>query len=313
MKPKRKLSDIDFQKENAHVALVSKTQGGPANGHAYSLVLKSANYSKEFIQKVQQVQVTLELPEFLRKFFGLYYEDAEVLARFFGYVKPDEEEEIEYDNDWYENYIQEKVDSFKVLKSLHESKNITKSLVELSEDEYLAMLKTQETVEKALAKIENTSTGGSTSVENKQVEPSGSKVTKSKGNTKMDEVVELQKSLEDTKVELAKAAALIKAFEEKEKETITKAKTAKVLEVVKNDKAKDALVKAGLALGTEEGFNAFVEALGELQAELDSKDELIKKSALFTEQGADATETVTPVKESGVAKLIKANLKTNKV
>jgi hypothetical protein len=309
-KAKRKLADIDFTKESAHVALVSKTQGGPANGHAYSLVLKSGNYSKEFIQKVQQVQVTLDLPDFLRKFFGLYSEDAEVLARFFGYVKP-EVQEVEYDNNWYENYIQEKVDSFKVLKSLHEAPNIAKALVELSEDEYLAMLKDQVTVEKALAEIENTSTGGSTIVEDK-VEPSGSKVTKSEGKTKMDEVVELQKSLDIKAAELQTALDLIKSFEQKEKENVTKAKTSKVEAVVKNEKAVAALVKAGLALETEEDFNAFTEALAALQAEIASKDELINKSALFNEEGVTAEQTESPAKESAVAKLIKANLKTTK-
>ena len=32
---KRRLTDINFNKEGAHVALVSKQHGGPANGHNY--------------------------------------------------------------------------------------------------------------------------------------------------------------------------------------------------------------------------------------------------------------------------------------
>lgn len=302
-KAKRKLSDIDFQKQSAHVALVSKKQGGPANGHDYSLVLKSGNYTQEFIQKVQQIQVTLELPEFLRRFFGLYYEDAEVLARLFGYEETEDEDEMEDGFD-YKKYIEDKVKSFTILKSLNESKNVTKSLVNLSEEEYLSMLQDQETIEKAFAKIENTSTGGSTQVDN-NVGPSGSKVTKSKEDKNMDEVVKLQKSLDD-------ALALIKSFEEKEKQAVIKAKTAQVEGVIKGEKV-SALVKAGLALESEEDFNAFVEALSSLQAEIAKKDELINKSALFTEQGSDAQTQEAVQKESGVAKLIKANLSKTKV
>lgn len=42
-KTKRKLSEIDFSREDAHIALVSKEQGGPANGADYALILKAVN------------------------------------------------------------------------------------------------------------------------------------------------------------------------------------------------------------------------------------------------------------------------------
>ena len=87
-KPKRKLKNIDFSDDTSHIALVSKNQGGPANGASYSLILKNAeNTSSEFIQKMQQIQVTYELPDFLQKVMGMYYEDASLLARMMGYVE----------------------------------------------------------------------------------------------------------------------------------------------------------------------------------------------------------------------------------
>lgn len=42
MKPKRKLTEINFEKEGSHVALVGKHQGGPANG-VTTLILKATD------------------------------------------------------------------------------------------------------------------------------------------------------------------------------------------------------------------------------------------------------------------------------
>ena len=81
-KAKRKLSNITFDHEGAHLALVSKQQKGPANGAGYALIMKAANRSPEFIEKVQQITVTMELPDFLSKFFCLWEEEADVLACF---------------------------------------------------------------------------------------------------------------------------------------------------------------------------------------------------------------------------------------
>lgn len=151
-KAKRKLSDISFEKEGAHVALTSKAQSGPANGHDYALVLKANKFSEEFVQKMQQVRVTMELPEFLRKFFSLYGEDAEVLARMMGYEKPESDAMEQPES--YEDYIQSKMEAFEILKSAHEADSLADVLSELDETEYLAMLNDQERVEKAFEELE---------------------------------------------------------------------------------------------------------------------------------------------------------------
>ena len=146
-KAKRKLSNIDFETEGSHIALVSKQQGGPASGADYALVMKSRGFSEEFIEKVQQVRVTMELPDFLKKFFGMYYEDAEILARMMGYEKPEQEEKAEVET--YEDYIESRMEAFEILKSAHDSDNLAAVLSELDEEQYLAMLKDQELIEKA--------------------------------------------------------------------------------------------------------------------------------------------------------------------
>ena len=152
-KAKRKLSDISFEKEGAHVALTSKAQGGPANKHDYALVLKSNKFSEEFVQKMQQVRVTMELPDFLRKFFNMYGDDVEILANMMGYEKPAMEDEP-YETESYEDYIKSKMEAFEILKSAHEAESLAEVLSELDENEYLAMLNDQERIEKAFEELE---------------------------------------------------------------------------------------------------------------------------------------------------------------
>jgi hypothetical protein len=152
-KAKRKLSDISFEKEGALVALTSKSQGGPANTHDYALVLKSNKFSEEFVEKMQQVRVTMELPDFLRKFFSLYGDDVEILARMMGYEKPESGEYPE-PMESYEDYIQSKMEAFEILKSANSADTLSEVLSELDETEYLAMLNDQALIEKAFEDIE---------------------------------------------------------------------------------------------------------------------------------------------------------------
>lgn len=312
-KAKRKLSDISFEQEGAHVALTSKSQGGPANDKPFALVMKS-NFSKEFVEKMQQVQVTMELPEFLRKFFSVYYEDAEVLARMMGYVKPEEEEDVSDSyEDYYEKRIQERLASFTVLKSMEKVDDVTTILATLDEDAYLALLKDQEAVEKALmnseAEKKAASEEGATEAVAKAKEtvtkaedaPSGE--TKQKLGKSMDEenqVVQLQKALEDQKALLTKALEQVAAFEAEKKEAVVKAKTAKIEAIVKDKAQSAALVKAAVALESEEDFNAFVTSVEALVAS-------VEKSALFEEKGASVVTEEKQV-ESAVAKAVKAQL-----
>jgi len=149
---KRKLSNIDFSREGAHIALCHKDQG-VANKQDFALVLKSQNYSDEFIEKIQQVRVTMELPDFLSKFFYIWSEDAKVLAYMMGYVEPAdtaEEEKLEAEDEFQE-WISERMEAFEIIKAASEAKNISAFMATLKEDEYLSLLKDQEQLEKAIA------------------------------------------------------------------------------------------------------------------------------------------------------------------
>ena len=301
-KAKRKLKGFDFAKEGAAVALVGPSVGGPANGIP-TLIAKANNFSPEFIQKMQQIQVTYELPDFLRKVMGMYYEDAEVLARMMGYVEPEKEED--YYDDWYENYIEEKLQSFTIIKSLHEAKNLPEALSKLTEQDYLDVLNDQVLIEKALKEFDAKS-DTSTNVENTKVGASASRVNKKKekqmtqetGMVEKSALTAIEKAMQETQVELQKAKELVKQYEDEKKEAIVKSKTDAVKAVVKDEKQAAVVVKAALALEDQADFDALVEVFK-------SMNDLLEKSGLFQEQGVSA-EAAEDNKESKRAQVIKS-------
>ena len=313
-KAKRKLSDISFQHEGAHVALVSKEQGGPANLHDYALVLKANKFSEEFVQKMQQVRVTMELPDFLNKFFGLWGEDAKVLATMMGYVEPAETQEMENEEAQAEvqDWIKSRMEAFEILKAAHDSDNLAAVLSELDEEQYLAMLKDQELIEKAFenesklsASAEADDTSPASEVNKEEVSASINKenLEKSTMDENQKEMVEkatldlLQKSFDEQKVALEKALETLAQFEAEKKATIEKARKDEIVAAVKDADKAEVLFKAVKDV-SDEDFQAVVKTLTEMQ-------EAVEKSALFQEQGASSQEEPV-IQESAVAKLLKA-------
>lgn len=302
-KPKRKLKNIDFSDDTSHIALVSKHQGGPASGANYNLVLKNVEgRSPEFIEKVQSIQVELSLPDFLSRFFGLWCEDAEILARLLGYIP--EEQEDGWD---YEDYIEERLSAFTIIKSLHEAKSLPDALSKLTEQDYLDILTDQALIEKALKEFDSKKSDTSTNVENTKVEASASKVTKNKKEKQMatpemvekSELIALQKSLDDQRVALEKALADVKQYEDEKKEAIVKSKTDAVKAVVKDEKQAAVVVKAALALEDQSDFDALVEVFK-------SMNDLLEKSGLFQEQGVSAEASEDKPGETKLMKALKA-------
>ena len=293
-KATKKLTDISFEHEGAAIALVSASQGGPANGFSKTLQMKAtAGFSQETIKKAQQIQVTLDTPEFLQKFFGLYYTDSEVLARLMGYVP-------EPSNDPWDDttYIDEKVKSFTVLKSMQKGNHVTQ-LAALSETDYLQFLEDQAMLEGVMKQVD------AVKPPTKQVAKK-SKETKPKGELMTQEVDEgqvavIQKALDDQKVELQKALDLIQGFKEQEKQAIVKAKTDKVAAVIKNVEHQAIIAKASLELESEEDFTAFMAAMTAMQAQ-------VGMSEMFVEKGLQSS--VDKPQESQVDILLKAKYKT---
>lgn len=221
-----------------------------------------------------------------------------------GYVKPEEEEDSD---DWYENYIEEKLQSFTILKSLHEAKSLPDALSKLTEQDYLGVLQDQFEIEKALKEFDSKKSDTSTKVESK-VEASASKqAKKNKGKQMTQETemvekakfVEIQKQFEDQKVALEKALEQINKIEQEKKEAIVKSKTDAVKAVVKDEKQAAVVVKAALALEDQADFDALVEVFKSMNA-------LIEKSALFQEQGVSAEASEDKPGETKLMKALKA-------
>ena len=337
-KPKRKLKNISFEQDGAHIALCSKEQG-VANKADYALVLRSKMFSEEFVQKLQQVKVTLELPEFLRRFFDIYYEDAEVLARLMGYVEPKEETE-ETDEDYWENYIQTKLQAFEIIKSAHEG-DYTQVLANLEEEQYLSILQDQEKLEKAIAKYDLKKQEELAKAEAERKKPRIKKSTASKSaevkpqivdevnkggvitpvvkqnkeqsmtqSTTVEQTVEvemvakaeldvIQKAFKEQQEQLEKALASVAKFEQERKEQIAKSRKDQ-LQAACGEHA-EVLFKA---VGeVEEGvFADVVKALSAMK-------EQVEKSKLFEEVGANvepeepADNATAAVKKALLAKL----------
>ena len=308
-KPKRKLTDINFENEGSHLALVHKDQGGSANGYS-TLIMKATNkYSPEFIQKATQVQVTLTFEEFLRKFFNMWYDEAEILATMLG-MEDDEEEE-----NGYQDYVERQVASFQILKSAHESDNKVDFLSKLSEQDYLSVLETQEKIEKAFKeadqRIEQKVQGVGKQPESKTVNKqnkqkavkavpkednnmSGAPETIEKAQYDAKEV-ELQKALEDIK----KAQEEIALYKAKEKEAIEKAREAEVKAAVEDEAEATKLFKAVKDL-EDEAFNDVVGVVKALSAKVDGSD-------LFNEKGSkeEGVKVAKSAVQAELDKLIK--------
>lgn len=332
-KPSKKLSNITFEHDDAHIALVSKQQGGGAVGHNYAIVLKANKFDPVEVKKASKVQVELEITEFLTRFFYMCQVDAEILARTLGFTTKmqekmileqkekmleNEEEKIDpeypsYDSDEEEinMYVTSKVQSINIMKALHNEATRVEAMANLTKDEYLQLLKDQAMLEKAMKKVEalkakesNSPASAAGSEDTTSVNVDKSKVSQPAKSDKLDKlenkvmVEELQKALDNQKVELEKALAQIAEFEKAKKEALVKAKTDKIAEAVKDEQLAAILVKAGLTLDSDEDFNTYVGAVSTLS-------EKIEKSALFREEGVSAHQEQKEVKKtSGVAAIL---------
>lgn len=299
-KAKRKLSDITFEKEGCHIALTHKSQGYSANGKPYALVMKAK--SKEFIEKIQQVRVTMELPDFLEKFFSIWGSDAQVLAKLMGYERDDSQDD---EPQSYEDWINERVEGIEILKSLKESENSTVAIAAMDEKDILTVLKAQAQLEPFLNQPEG--------------EPSGKQLEKNMPNPNVEMVeksalVDLQKSfddqkvalekatadLESAKVELEKANETIKAFEAKEAQAKMDARKAALKDAVADETKVEVLFKS-LSIASDEDFAATVETLKSLRVAQENTE-------LFKEAGASAGEQANTGTESLVQKALKQEL-----
>jgi hypothetical protein len=343
IKPKRKLKNIDFSGDTAHIALVSKSHNsGPANGVDSALILKSGEGSSEFIQKMQKVKVTMEIPEFLETFFCLYEDDAEVLAAMMGYTEGSGEDDAgtysresfwswyretypdqsiwdltpEQEDTAYQEYITAQLSGIEIIKSLKGADSQVKALTQLDEDSYLSFAIAQEKVEKAL---KNKDSAVAKFNEEKKVVLKAAKTTKTKEVNMPGEIQEdlqtsfvaLQKSFESTQtsyVELQKSFEDQKVELQKAQEIVAELKKEKQEQV---EKARFEVMKAAVKDEAKAVvlFKAVKDSSDEdFQAVVKSLTEIskaVEQGGLFKENGASG-EGASQDQESSVAKILKA-------
>ena len=149
---KRRLSGFDFSGDSAHVALVGPSVGGPANG-IETLVFKSTkDITETHVSKAVKVQVEMDFEDFLVKFFSMYYDDAEVLAKVLGYA--DDETADTPTLNSYQDYIDQRAAGIKIMKSLQDSEDALEALSLVTADDFVKVLEAQSLLEKAVLTIE---------------------------------------------------------------------------------------------------------------------------------------------------------------
>lgn len=278
-KATRRLTDIKFQHEGAHVALVGKHQGGPANGVTTLVTKATSHIDQTLVEKASTVTVTMQFPEFLRKFFGLYWDDAEVLSAAMGYGR------TEYPDDNEKDWIDQRVESISIMKSVYRAQDVEKALAELSPEQTLALLRDQEMLEKALESIPETKqTQEEHTVETILKSAHEEAVTKAVA----DAVALVQKSLDEQAVVLKAAQDQVAAYQAAEAAAVTKARQEALAAVVPSDRV-EALMKAYAPMDAE-GFQVAVEALAVIKAAADQSEMLNEKGV--SGQGAEDPKEV---------------------
>ena len=293
---KRRLTNIKFEHEGAHVALVGKHQGGPANG-VTTLVYKALDVSDELVQKASEVTVSLSFHEFLRKFFSMYWDDADVLARVLGY-----EGAPEYDPEKsHKDYLDEKVKGISILKSVYKAQDVTAALKALSPEETLEVLQTQELLEKAMS----------------SAMPEGDLQSPSPNNLE-DDMDKIEKALHEEilakavadaetvlKAQLTEQVDLVKAlqaevegFRQEKAEQVEKARKEALKTAGATDEEVEELFKAVGALA-DEGFSVIVKQLA-------AKTALANESDLFKEAGVAGAGEQDPEEIDHTAAILKA-------
>ena len=308
---KRKLSNFNFEAEGAHIALVHKDQGGPANGVDYALITKATkDITTKEVEKAAEVTVTLSMVDFLQKFFSMWYSDAQVLATVLGY----EVESETYDsNAW----LEERVAGISIMKSLViDVEDTNKAVASLSPKDYLTILQVQalfeknfDSVEKALikkssgipAKGVTTSKGvNTTSVEinNKEEDSMSEFISKAAHDEQVSKAVDeaIAKAVAPVQEELTKAKEQLEVVEKAKLETVAKARQEAVASVEKDADKAEELFKSLEAL-PDEAFDTVIKALA-------AKDAVVEGSDLFVQKSKSLDEEVE--QENGTAAILKA-------
>lgn len=324
---KRKLSNFNFEAEGAHIALVHKDQGGPANGVDYALITKATkDISVKELEKATEVQVTMNIVDFLCKFFCLWYDDALVLAMAMGYDVGDAGYSFVEAAEQSEAYLQDRVEAINIMKSVVvDVEDVHKAVASLSPRDYLAILKVQEVFEKnfddAVEKAEvikkssgipakgvtaeKSALSPSVEINNKEEDSMSAEfISKAVHEETVTKAVEeaIEKALAPVQEELKKAKEQLEVVEKAKQEAVAKARKEAVASVEKDEAKAEELFKSLESLA-DEAFDVVIKSLK-------AKEEVVENSDLFVQKSKDSDVEIE--EENGTAALLKAKYKEAK-
>lgn len=269
-KAKRVITEFNFEEEGASIHLVSKKQGGAANGFK-TLIKKSNATSKlpdveevevDIQKKLEQIKVTMSMEEFLQKFFHIYYDDAELLTAMLGFQTEHEAymEALEEDSEQMtcSDYIASKLSSFEIMKSMHEG-----NYEQASALDYVTILELQENLENKL----NEEMMDKVSIEKSLLADLEDKAGK------LDAEIEVKKSLEAQVQELTEQLDTIKKAQVEAEEAAMK---ERLEGVVAEDKI-ESLAKSLLGM-PKEAADLMIDTLTNAQKKTEESDLFVEKS-----------------------------------
>lgn len=310
------------------IALCHESQGFSANLRPVSLLMKSdlkpEQITEDVIKALQQVTVTMSFEEFLRKFFYMWSDDAELLTKLLGFETELENEAAENpDDEWvqawnaqHQEWLENRMEAISIAKSANSGEEI--DLVKQYE-----LLKLQQLFEKGVSELGLTFTEGETKdlqvtgvVKEAGVDPvidtsKENKETSVSDNvtdvTKSQEYLDLVKQLEDAKAKAAAADEIIKAAVEVEKKAaLAKAQSFTFATDADHSSLADFIVeKANAPVVT------LLEKAQARIAELEAEVETVKKEFSQAEHGADGEATVDDLTKSA-EDILKANIEKAK-
>lgn len=310
------------------IALCHESQGFSANLRPVSLLMKSdlrpEQITEDVIKALQQVTVSMSFEEFLRRFFYMWSDDAELLTKLLGFETEMENDAAENpDDEWiqawnesHQEWLEERMEAITIAKAANKGEEI--DLVKQYE-----LLKLQQTFEKGVSELGLTFTESDA----KDLQVTG--VVKTVGEKPaVDKSKENKEtSVSDTVTDVTKAPEyldLIKKLQEAE----AKAKTAdEIIKAAAEVEKKAALTKAqGFTFAVEaehavladfiiEKANAPVVALLEKAqtriSELETEVEAVKKEFGTVEHGKDGNANTDDLHKSA-EEILKANVEKAK-
>lgn len=268
------ITDVSFDHEGSHLAVCHRSQGHGANGWKdIALIMKSEDIevNSDILKALTQVSVELSMEEFLVRFFGLYWSDAEKLTYLLGmetemqdyFKKEIEENQMEGDatdvmeyqagQAKYKEYLDESVKHINIMKTLEASKDFSN----IDPKDYLEILKTQIQFEqrvKVLDEIEKSKKAPAENKDTTQIKqpevkstPQESELDKQEDKSQMTDVTKTDDVQTAEQVDVTKSSEyieLLKRMEDLEK------KAARVEELEKAQKS-----------NLEKGFQSLTKSL----------------------------------------------------